>query len=145
MGRKTYVSKDGYARFKDSDKLVHRYVAGKKYGEENIKGRPVHHIDGHKSNFDEENLLLLWDNGDHRNLEKWEHKRQFIGVTIILLGIVYFVSLLLVNFGSNGFLFTARLVVLIMIGLGIELRWNIFRQAITKPKENYFDKGNKEV
>jgi len=66
---KTKTDKNGYLIFEDSGNFVHRWVVEKKYGKEEIKGKHIHHIDGHKANNEKSNLLLI-DKGDHYNLTK---------------------------------------------------------------------------
>ncbi len=68
---KTYVDDIGYLRFKDTNKLVHRWVAEKKYGKEAIKGMEIHHIDGEKTNNNKDNLILLMKE-DHYLLQEYE-------------------------------------------------------------------------
>ena len=48
--RKTYLDANGYWRFKDSNILVHRYVARKYLGRRLKFGEVVHHQDGNKWN-----------------------------------------------------------------------------------------------
>ena len=55
----TYKDKKGYARWKDSGKLVHRTVASNMVGGPIGKGRVVHHKDGNKSNFRKSNLTVM--------------------------------------------------------------------------------------
>ena len=56
---KTYIDNNGYRRFCDSNKLVHRWVGEKKHGNEIWDGYEVHHIDGDKLNNSSENLTVL--------------------------------------------------------------------------------------
>lgn len=53
---KTYIDKNGYRRFSDSHKLVHRWVAEKKGSKPLGYGFQVHHKDGKKLNNNPENL-----------------------------------------------------------------------------------------
>jgi hypothetical protein len=53
-----YIDGKGYPRWKDSNKLVHRTVAGRMF--RGIpEGMVVHHIDGNKRNFRKNNLSLM--------------------------------------------------------------------------------------
>lgn len=79
---KTYIDEKGYSRFNDSKKLVHLWVAGKKYPNEDFKGKEVHHLDGDKINNNEENLILL-SKKDHYLLEQYQKKYSSKGKYII--------------------------------------------------------------
>lgn len=52
----SYQDKRGYLRFRDSNKLVHRYVAEKKLGRALENWEVVHHVDGNKLNNRHANL-----------------------------------------------------------------------------------------
>lgn len=56
---KTYVDDNGYLRFSDSGKLVHRWVAERKYGCKIPKHYVVHHVDGNKLNNNPDNLVVM--------------------------------------------------------------------------------------
>jgi len=60
MGDKTYIDEKGYLRFKDSNKLVHRWVVEKEFGRKLRAGEEVHHKDGNKLNNDPNNLEPMW-------------------------------------------------------------------------------------
>lgn len=62
---KTYTDERGYKRFKDSNKLVHRWVMEKKIGRRLCKEERVHHIDGNKINNKKENLRLFASQDEH--------------------------------------------------------------------------------
>ena len=58
--RKTKLDENGYYRFKDSDKLVHRWVVETKIMKRPLKkGEIVHHVNGDKKDNCEENLVVL--------------------------------------------------------------------------------------
>ena len=57
MMNKTYIDKNGYLRFKDSDKLVHQWV-WEKYDGRKTSGYHIHHKDRNKLNNDISNLEL---------------------------------------------------------------------------------------
>lgn len=52
---KSYRDANGYLRFIDSNKLVHRYLAEKRLGRKLYPWEVVHHIDGNKCNNDADN------------------------------------------------------------------------------------------
>lgn len=54
-----YYDKNGYPRWRDSGKLVHRTVAASKVGGRIFKGLIVHHKDGNKKNFRKSNLVIM--------------------------------------------------------------------------------------
>lgn len=54
----TYTDKNGYLRYSDTGKLVHRDIAKRKYGTIS-KWDQVHHIDGNKINNSPSNLIKL--------------------------------------------------------------------------------------
>lgn len=103
---KTYIDKNGYLRFIDSHKPVHRYVAEKKLGRRLKPGEVVHHRDRNKLNNDPNNLKVCNSQLEHKIIHKfdevmygkeatynrhaWKNRNQtnymiFIAVIIILL------------------------------------------------------------
>jgi hypothetical protein len=70
---KTYVTKKGYRRFKDSGKYVHRWVEEKKLGRKLKPVEVVHHIDGDPLNNKPKNLKIFRNQSTHM---KEEHTRK---------------------------------------------------------------------
>ena len=56
---KFYYDENGYPRWRDSDELVHRNVAENKIGRPLRSHEVVHHQDGDKGNFRNENLSVM--------------------------------------------------------------------------------------
>jgi len=54
-----YIDQEGYPRWKDSRRLVHRTVAANMFGGKLPDGMIVHHIDGNKRNFRKNNLGVM--------------------------------------------------------------------------------------
>jgi len=71
MAHKTYVSKKGYARFKDSGTYVHRWVEEKKLGRKLKSGEVVHHRDGNPLNNSPSNLKVYPSQSSHMK----DHKK----------------------------------------------------------------------
>jgi hypothetical protein len=61
----TYTDEKGYKRYKDSNKLEHRYMAEKKLGRKLRAGEVVHHKDRDKTNNSKENLWVFKDQAAH--------------------------------------------------------------------------------
>jgi len=61
MARKTYIGKGGYKRFKNSGKLVHRWVAEKKL-KRKLKKREVVHHKNHNNQDNSPNNLVVYPN-----------------------------------------------------------------------------------
>jgi hypothetical protein len=55
----TYTDDKGYLRFKDSNKLVHRWIKEKELGRRLEKGEIVHHINGNIQDNRPDNLQIL--------------------------------------------------------------------------------------
>ena len=72
----TYKDKKGYARWKDSGKLVHRTVASNMVGGTIGQGRVVHHKDGNKSNFRKSNLTIM-SRSAHSKLHNKKKRNRF--------------------------------------------------------------------
>jgi hypothetical protein len=70
--KKTYIDHQGYKRFKDSDLLVHRYVAEQKIGRNLRPGEVVHHINRDKTDNRPSNLWVYFNQKVHF----WIHKKD---------------------------------------------------------------------
>ena len=57
---KYYIDEDGYFRFNNSGKLLHRYIASKKIGRRLRRDEVVHHIDRNKKNNHSDNLYVCY-------------------------------------------------------------------------------------
>jgi len=66
--RKTYRDDNGYLRFKDSDRLVHRWIASKKIGRKLKRDEIVHHINMNKMDNDASNLYVCRDQREHEKI-----------------------------------------------------------------------------
>jgi hypothetical protein len=71
----TYVDGNGYRRFRDSGKLVHRWVAEDKVGGELWKGAVVHHKDRDKLNNDPDNLWVFKSQKEHDRTHRRDKKQ----------------------------------------------------------------------
>lgn len=71
----TYTDDSGYRRFKDSNKLVHRYVAEKKLGRKLKPGEVVHHKDRNKQNNSPHNLWVFKNQQEHDRVHKEDAKK----------------------------------------------------------------------
>jgi hypothetical protein len=69
----TYKDDNGYPRWTDSHRLVHRDVARNMYG--SLGNKVVHHKDGDKSNFRKSNLARPMSRSDHSTLEAKKRRR----------------------------------------------------------------------
>lgn len=61
----TYIDERGYPRFRDSGKLVHRWMAEKKIDRPLDPEEVVHHNDRNKLNWDPENLTVFTCQEEH--------------------------------------------------------------------------------
>lgn len=98
MYNKTYVDENGYLRFSDSGKLVHRWVAEKKYGCKIPRNYVVHHIDKNKLNNNPDNLVVMhWS--DHAELHNKpgikEYNEQTLRGCLIITGVIIGLILLM--------------------------------------------------
>ena len=66
---KTFVNKNGYRQFKDTDKYVHRHVEEKKLGRPLRPDEVVHHKDGNPLNNSPSNLKVYPNQSTHMKKE----------------------------------------------------------------------------
>ncbi|MHA1961567.1 MAG: HNH endonuclease [Candidatus Thorarchaeota archaeon] len=79
MGRKTYRDSQGYLRFTDSGKLVHRWAAEKKMRRRLRPGEVVHHRNKRKTDNKAGNLTVFSSSAQHRAhhiKRRWERTRR---------------------------------------------------------------------
>ena len=135
---KTKINDKGYLVFPNEngpDKLVHRWKAEEKYGAEAIKGNEIHHIDKDKLNNNFDNLLLITKE-DHFNLHQYENKKDFAYSSIIIFALGYFFFNILGNLlpiNTLGLITIARLLILGILIITIELRYGFVSKAIKRP------------
>jgi len=67
---KTYIDQNGYRRFTDTNKAVHRWVAEKKLGRELYPGEVVHHKNRNKLDNSEDNLEIFANQAEHDKVHK---------------------------------------------------------------------------
>ena len=68
---KTYITKRGYRRYKNTGKFVHIANAEKKVGGKIYEGDEVHHKDKNKLNNRISNLAIL-----KKKFHRWIHKKK---------------------------------------------------------------------
>ena len=64
----TYIDKNGYEHYRDSDKLVHKHVAEKMLGRKLRPGEVVHHKNRNKLDNCMSNLWVFNSQQDHYNI-----------------------------------------------------------------------------
>jgi hypothetical protein len=72
---KTYIDESGYLRFKDTDKLVHRWAAEKKSGRSLKPGEVVHHRNRNKLDNSHGNLRVFKNQDAHDKAHKYDSYR----------------------------------------------------------------------
>ena len=75
--KKTYKDNNGYLRFNDSNKLVHRWIAEKNIGRKLKPDEVVHHRDGNKLNNSPNNLQVFSTQDEHHSLHQKEKVENF--------------------------------------------------------------------
>jgi hypothetical protein len=76
MAGKTYIDSNGYPRFKNSQKSVHRSVAELKLGRPLKSGEVVHHKDRNKQNNSFNNLQVFSNQAQHWGVHKQDAKNH---------------------------------------------------------------------
>ena len=139
---KTKLNENGYLVFNDGEaRLVHRWVAEKKYGKDKIQGKEIHHIDNDKKNNEKSNLLLL-EKEDHYYLTKHENKVKLLLDLIIYLTLFYIITINLLNYTSflnkEVSLAFVRVSVYVVLFVALELKYGFIEKMIRRPKAKQF-------
>jgi len=71
----TYIDKDGYKRYCDSNKLVHRHVAEMTQGRILRPGEVVHHKNRNKLDNRRSNLWVFDSQQRHHKIHKQDEKK----------------------------------------------------------------------
>lgn len=71
----TYIDKDGYKRFSDTDILVHRHVAEMMLGRRLRDGEVVHHRNRVKTDNRRENLWVFESQNKHHYIHKKDERK----------------------------------------------------------------------
>src|SRR5437763_5064307 len=72
----TYIGKDGYRRFTDSDTAIHKWVAEKYVIKRKLRwGEEVHHRDHNKLNNAPDNLYVTRNHDEHERLHNEDAER----------------------------------------------------------------------
>jgi uncharacterized C2H2 Zn-finger protein len=77
MLNKTYIDNNGYLRFNNTNKLVHRWIAEKNIGRKLKPDEIVHHKDGNKLNNSPENLYVFSSQKEHQKLHNKKNIQNF--------------------------------------------------------------------
>lgn len=70
-----YIDRKGYKHFRDSGKLVHRYVAERTLGRKLRSGEVVHHKNRNKLDNRRSNLRVFKSQDDHYTAHKQDKKK----------------------------------------------------------------------
>ena len=97
----TEPDENGYLRFCDSGRLVHRWVMERELGRRLEKWEHVHHIDGDRRNNRPENLVLM-TRDEHYRIHEYQtilHKKtaKFITTALAVAGGIIFTLGLLIR------------------------------------------------
>ena len=82
MAGKTYIDGNGYPRFKNNQKPVHRSVAELKLGRPLKSGEVVHHKDRNKQNNSFNNLQVFSSQAQHWGMHKKDAKKHGWGYSL---------------------------------------------------------------
>jgi len=76
MDENYYVDENGYLKFSDSHKWVHRWMAEKEVLRRKLRdGEIVHHLDHDKRNNRPENLCVCQDQEEHESIHEEEARK----------------------------------------------------------------------
>lgn len=70
-----YIDRKGYKHYRDSGKLVHRYVAERKLGRKLSSGEVVHHKNRNKLDNRRSNLWVFKSQEKHHKTHKHDKKK----------------------------------------------------------------------
>ena len=132
----TELNDDGYVVFSNNKKMLfHRWVAKKKYGEDEIKGKDVHHVNSIKTDNRDENLILL-SRKDHATLTQYNLCRKvvtdacFVSISLGLL--LTYSSIFLPGRFQQAMSLAGILTLVVCFGTAAELRYNYFTHILKK-------------
>jgi hypothetical protein len=91
MLRKTYKDEKGYLRFKDSNKLVHRWVVEKNLGHPLPPSSVVHHINKRKLDNRLNNLRVYKSQAEHQAV----HSGCLIPILILFIFVIIVLLILI--------------------------------------------------
>ncbi len=70
-----YIDENGYKRYSDSNKLVHRHVAEMKLGRKLKKGEVVHHKNRNKLDNRRSNIWVFESQHKHHLVHKYDEEK----------------------------------------------------------------------
>lgn len=74
----TYIDDNGYERYRDSNKLVHRHIAERKFGRKLRPGEVVHHKNRDKLDNRMSNLWVFKSQQEHYRIHKKDEEEKGI-------------------------------------------------------------------